>query len=469
MVTALIGKRGKMNWLNKILSKVTIKYKGGAIVSEKTKFFFRSGKKIEYINFISILIKWVFWGSIIGIAVGSTSALLLNVNDYLTDIRMKSYILPFFLPLGGIVIGYLYQYHGKESKKGNDLILEHINNDQGQIPLRMGPIVFISTFITHLLGGSTGREGAAIQMGTSIAEGVNRLFKIDKIDKKILIVSGISGGFGSAFAAPLAGTIFGMEIISLGKMKYEAIVPCFVSSFVGYLVTEGWGVKHEHHVITDVPGLTAVNIMKIILISIIFGLVSVLYSQLRHSIKSVSEKYMKNLMVRAMVGGIIIIALAYFIGTRDYLGRSVPVIEKAFLEPVDPLAFLYKIVFTAITMGTGFRGGEVIPLFVVGSTLGNALSPIINLPLSFIAALGFIAVFCGASNAPIACFIFSIELFEGKGIIYFFMACLISYIFSGHHGIYAAQKIYEPKSRLFNVPAGESITTIEEKKKNFKT
>lgn len=437
-------------------------------MSEKTKAFLSSSEKPDYINFILILIKWIFWGSIIGISVGSTSALLLNVNDYLTDTRMESYILPFFLPVGGIVIGYLYQYHGKNSEKGNDLILEHIHDGKGQIPLRMGPIVFISTFITHLLGGSTGREGAAIQMGTSIAEGVNRLFKVNKIDRMILIVSGISGGFGSAFAAPLTGTIFGMEVISLGKMKYEAIVPCFVSSFVGYLVTETWGVKHEHHVINDVPKLTAGNIMKVILISIIFGLVSALYSQLRHSIKSASEKYMKNLMIRAMVGGIIIIALTYLIGTRDYLGRGVPLVEKAFLEPVDPLMFLYKIIFTAITMGTGFRGGEVIPLFVVGSALGNTLSPIVNLPLSFIAGLGFIAVFCGASNAPISCFILSIELFEGKGIVYFFMACLISYIFSGHHGIYASQKIYEPKSRLFSIPAGESITTIEEKKKSSK-
>lgn len=436
-------------------------------MSEKAKRIFKSSEKSNYIEFALILMKWVFWGSIIGIVVGSTSALLLNTNDFLTDLRMKSYILPFFLPLGGIVIGYMYQYHGNNSRKGNDLVLEHIHHGQGQIPLRMGPIVFISTFITHLFGGSTGREGAAIQMGTSIAEAVNRIFKVDKIDRRILIISGISGGFGSAFGVPVAGTIFGMEVISLGKMKYEAIVPCFVSSFVGHLVTKAWGVRHEHHVIENIPSLTTMTIMKVILLSIIFGLTSVLYSQLRHSIKSLSEKYIKNLMLRAMFGGIIIIILTYLVGTRDYLGRGVPMVEKAFIEPVqNPLTFLYKIIFTAITMGTGFRGGEVIPLFVVGSTLGNSLAPIVNLPLSFLAALGFIAVFCGASNAPISCFIFSIEVFEGKGVVYFFMACLISYIFSGHHGIYASQKIYEPKSRLFNVPVGETITNVEERKKD---
>lgn len=437
-------------------------------MTEKIIKFFRLREMNDYIQFIYILVKWVFCGSIIGIVVGSTSALLLNTNDFLTDLRNKSYILPFFLPLGGIVIGYMYQYHGKNSRKGNDLVLEHVHHGQGQIPLRMGPIVFISTFITHLFGGSTGREGAAIQMGTSIAEAVNRIFKVDKIDRRILIISGISGGFGSAFGVPIAGTIFGMEVISLGKMKYEAIVPCFVSSFVGHLVTKAWGVTHEHHVIEDIPSLTAPNIMKVILVSIIFGVVSIIYSQLRHGIKSLSEKYIKNLMLRAMVGGIIIIVLTYIVGTRDYLGRGVPLVEKAFVEPVHPLAFLYKIIFTAITMGTGFRGGEVIPLFVSGATLGNTLAPIINLPLSFIAALGFISVFCGASNAPISCFIFSIETFNGKGVAYFFMACLISYIFSGHHGIYASQKIYEPKSRLFNIPQGETITNFEQRKKNSK-
>lgn len=434
-------------------------------MKHKRSIFLNLNEKSKYMIFTLTLMKWIFWGSIVGIAVGSTSAMLLNVNDFLTDVREKNHFLLFLLPLGGIIIGYLYQYHGNNSRKGNDLIIEHIHHGQGQIPLRMGPIVFVSTFITHLFGGSTGREGAAIQMGTSIAEAVNRIFKIDKIDRRILIMSGISGGFGSAFGAPVTGTIFGMEVISLGKMKYEAMVPCFVASFVGYLVTEAWGVKYEHHIIKSIPKLTTATAVKIIIVSIIFSFVSVLYSQLRHYVKDFSERYLKNLMIRAMIGGIIIIVLTYLIGSRDYLGRGLPIVGKAFKEHVSPFAFFNKIIFTVITMGTGFRGGEVIPLFFVGATLGNTLSNIVNLPISFLAALGLIAVFCGASNAPISCFIFSIELFEGKGVIYFFMACIISYIFSGHHGIYASQKIYEPKSRLLSLPAGETITSVEQKKK----
>ena len=435
-------------------------------MTEEKNTLLNQNEKSKYLTFVTVLIKWIFWGSIIGVVVGSTSALLLNTNDFLTKVREKNPFVIFFLPLGGIIIGYMYQYHGNNSRKGNDLVIEHIHHGQGRIPLRMGPIVFLSTFITVLFGGSTGREGAAIQMGASISEAVNRLFKIDKVDRQILIMSGISGGFGSAFGAPITGTIFGMEIISIGKTKYEAFVPCFVSSFVGYLVTETWGVDHEHHIIKSIPELTTATVLKIILVSIIFGLVSVLYSQLRHGIKIFSEKHLKNLMIRAMLGGIVIIALTYIIGSRDYLGRGLPMVDKAFEGTIPPFAFLYKLVFTAITIGTGFRGGEVIPLFFIGATLGNTLSPFFNLPASFLAALGLIAVFSGASNAPISCFLFSMEHFEGKGMIYFFMACLISFIFSGHHGIYAAQKIYEPKSRLLNLPAGESITEIEGKKRN---
>lgn len=426
------------------------------------------GQESKYRIFTVTLMKWVFWGSIIGVAVGSTSAMLLNVNDFLAKVRNENHFLLFLLPLGGIVIGYIYRYHGKGSRRGNDLILEYVHNGKEEVPLRMGPIVFICTFITHLLGGSTGREGAAIQMGTSIAEGVNKLFKVDKIDRRILVMCGISGGFGSAFGAPITGTIFGMEVIALGKMKYEAMVPCFVSSFVGHFVAEAWGVKHEHHIIKDLPNLNSMTIMKIILVSIIFSFASVLYSELRHGIKSFCDKHLKNLMVRAMIGGIIIIALTYLVGSRDYLGRGLPMVEQAFKEKVPPLAFLNKIVFTAVTMGTGFRGGEVIPLFFVGATLGNTLSTIVNLPTSFLAAIGLIAVFCGASNAPIACFVFSLELFEGKGIIFFFIACIVSYIFSGHHGIYASQEVYEPKSRMFNFVPGETITALEGKKKNSK-
>jgi H+/Cl- antiporter ClcA len=419
----------------------------------------------KYKTFFILLAKWILWGTIIGAAAGTMASLLLNVNDFLTSVREANPWLLFLLPLGGLVIGYLYTRFSKESAKGNDLIYEHVQHGQGTIPLLLGPIVFLSTFITHLFGGSTGREGAAIQMGASIAGIVNRVFKLGTLDRRILIMSGISGGFGSAFGTPLAGTVFGMEVIAIGRMQYEALVPCFIASFVGHFVTTAWGVQHEQHVIAAIPTIGTVNIMKVILVSVIFGLTSVLYSQLRHEVKALSKKYLNNLMLRAFVGGLVIIALVFIVGSRDYLGRGLPMVDQAFTAPVPPLAFLAKIVFTAVTMGSGFRGGEVIPLFFIGATMGNTLAPIINLPLSFLAAIGMIAVFCGAANTPLSVFIMSIELFEGEAVFYFFLACIISFIFSGHHGIYGAQKIYEPKSRMFNIPDGKRITFVEETKR----
>lgn len=420
----------------------------------------------SYRSFLYLLAKWVFWGSLIGAASGSTSALLLNVNDLLTDTRMDNPWLVFLLPVGGLVIGFLFKYFGNDADKGNNLIYEHIHHGFGKIPLLMGPIVFVSTFLTHLFGGSTGREGAAIQMGGSIVEAVVRLFKIDRIDRKLLLMSGISGGFGSAFGAPLSGTIIGMEVASLGKLKYEALIPCLTASYVGHLVTMAWGVEHEHHVIQSVPGLTLSVLLKVVILSIIFSLVSVLYSTLRHGIQKLSEKHLKDHRVSAFIGGLAIVALVYILGTRDYLGRGLPILNRSFEKPVAPFAFLAKLVFTAITMGTGFRGGEVIPLFFMGATLGNALTPITGLPLSFMAALGMVSVFCGATNIPLTCFIFSIEAFDGKGAEFFLLACLISYIFSGNHGVWPAQKIYEPKSRLLGLPDGKTIAETERKKED---
>lgn len=422
-------------------------------------------EKTKYKTFFSTLGKWLLWGSIIGAVSGTMSALLLNVNDFLTAVREANPWLVFLLPFGGLLIGYLYMNFSKESAKGNDLILEHVQHGQGAIPLLMGPIVFVSTFITQLFGGSTGREGAAIQMGATIAEAVNRIFRLGALDRRILVISGISGGFGSAFGTPMAGTVFGMEVIAIGRMQYEALIPCFMASFVGHFVTTAWGVEHEHLVIATVPAIDTVNIFKVVLAAVIFALASVLYSQLRHEVKALSQKYLKNLMLRTFVGGLLIIALVFVVGSRAYLGRGLPMVEQAFTGPVPPLAFLAKIVFTAITMGSGFRGGEVIPLFFVGATLGNVLAPLLNLPISFLAAIGMISVFSGAGNAPLAIFLMSIELFDGEAIFYFFIASIISFIFSGHHGIYGAQKIYEPKSRMFNIPDGKRITYVEETKR----
>lgn len=426
--------------------------------------------KLESKLFLVTMFKWIMLGGLIGLIIGSTTALLLTTNDFLGDVRKQNNWLIYFLPVAGIVIGYIYKNYGKkagnDATKGNNLVFEGVQG-KAKVLRRMGPIVYFGTFLTVLFGGSTGREGAAVQMGGSVAEGINQFFKVNPLDTTILLMSGISAGFGAAFGTPITGAIFGMEVIALGKLKYEAIVPCLIASYAGHYTTVAvWGVEHESFVIETVPKLTPLAFSKVIFLSILFSLVALLYCQLRHGIQKYSEKITnKNHIIRSFVGGLIIVALTLLIGSTEYNGRGLDMLEQSFTEEVPAYAFLAKLVFTAVTLGTGFVGGEAIPLFFMGATLGNALYAIINLPLSFLAALGMIAAFCAGANTPISAFLLALEMFDGKGIEFFFVACITSYLFSGHHGLWPSQAIYPPKSRLFSLPSGETIARIEQQKK----
>ncbi|MFC3015822.1 chloride channel protein [Virgibacillus litoralis] len=430
---------------------------------------------LKYKYFFSVLCQWIIFGSIIGIVVGSTTYFLLEINDYLgDDIRLKRDWLIFLLPFGGIIIGYIYMNYGKvllnntlnDTAELNNLVIDSVHGTK-EVPRRMGPIVYFATFITVLFGGSTGREGAAVQMGGSVAAAVNKFFKVNIFDKRLLMMSGISAGFGAAFGAPITGAVFGMEMTALGKLKFEALVPCLTASFVGhYVTTAAWGHKHKEFIIHTVPEISISTFIIVILLSVIFSLISILYCQLRHGIEKFSEKlFKKNHMKRAFFGGIVIVVLTLIVSSQDYNGRGLQMLEQSFIEDVPPFAFLAKLIFTAVTLGTGFVGGEAIPLFFIGATLGNTLHTFIDLPMSFLAALGLIAVFSGGANTPIAAFLLAMEMFDGKGLEYFFVACLVSYLFSGHHGLWPSQKIYEPKSRLYNTLRAETIENVEKKKK----
>ncbi|MGG4341302.1 voltage-gated chloride channel family protein [Paenibacillus lautus] len=422
------------------------------------KKWFEGTEKWPYALLSGYFIKWIVLGSVVGLMTGSASAFFLYSLDYVTSLRMENPWLLFFLPLGGAVVSYLYYKFGKSSTKGNNLILEQIHGGTESVPLRMAPLVLIGTLITHLFGGSAGREGTAVQMGGSLSEWFGKLICVTPADRKILLICGISGGFGSIFGTPLAGTLFGLEVLAIGLISHQALLPAFVASLVGNLIaTSLWGVSHLHYPIGEIPALSFIVIMKVVLVSILFGLTSRLFSELTHSLKRWYSYFFRNPMIKSAVGGVIIIGLVYLLGTRDYLGLGLPLIETSFTGEVSPLAFLGKILFTSLTLGAGFQGGEVTPLFAIGATLGNALSGWIGLYAPFLAALGFIAVFCGATNTPIACFIMGIELFGGEGAVYMFMACVISYLFSGHSGIYTSQQIGISKHPLLSFPLGTTL------------
>ncbi|GAE36797.1 voltage-gated chloride channel family protein [Halalkalibacter akibai] len=426
--------------------------------------------RATYFHVFFTLSKWIGLGLIVGVVIGSTTALLLTTNDFLGNTREENSWLIYFLPIAGLMVGSMYMKFGTKGKndalKGNNLIIDAIHG-KANVLRRMGPIVYLGTFITVLFGGSTGREGAAIQMGGSVAETVNKIFKMNAVDMKLLLMSGISAGFGAAFGTPITGVVFGMEMVALGKLKYEAFVPCLVASFTGhYIAVVAWGIEHETFIIQKVPELSVLSFTKVILLSIVFSLLSVLYCQLRHGIQRISEKYTKkNHIVRTFIGGLIIVALTLLIGSTDYNGRGLDMLEQAFKEDVPSYAFIAKLIFTAVTLGFGFVGGEAIPLFFMGATLGNTLYGVADLPMSFLAGIGMIATFCGGANTPIAAFLLAVELFDGKGIEYFFVATLTSYIFSGHHGLWPSQTVHDPKRRLYRVGDGLSIKEIEEQSK----
>jgi len=417
----------------------------------KNKFLTRlqyNLKKHKGVSLTLFFIKWIFLGSIVGIATGTTCTIFLKSLEIATDERTKYPWLLFLLPIGGVFISYLYKRFGKNSSKGNNLIIDCVHSGEDSIPLRMAPLVSFCTFITHLLGGSAGREGVGVQIGGSLSEWIGKLFKVDEADRKILLLCGISSGFGSIFGTPLTGTIFGLEVIAIGSMKYDALIPCFTASFVGSLVTSMLGIHHSHQIINNVPQLSFLVVLKVIIASILFGLTSVLFAELTHKFKKIFSKYLKNPMVKSFVGGIVIISLVYIVNSREYLGLSLPLITNSFEKAASPFAFLLKTIFTSLTLSFGFQGGEVTPLFVIGSTLGSALSPFLNLPVAFLAAMGYISVFCGATNTPIACFVLSIELFGSEAMPYMLMACIVSYLFSGHSTIYTSQRVAVRKYKL---------------------
>lgn len=415
------------------------------------------------------LLKWIILGSGVGILTGTASALFLKSLDAVTNLRLEHSWLLFLLPAGGALVSYLYWKFGKNSSKGNNLILEQINDGQETIPLRMAPLVLFGTLVTHLFGGSAGREGTAVQMGGSLAEWFGKLLRVGPVDRKILLICGISGGFGSIFGTPLAGTVFGLEVLAIGLISHEALIPAFVASFVGNLVTSSfWGVSHLHYSIGEVPSLDWLVVLKVVFASILFGLTSILFSELTHFLKKWYTRLFKNPMLKSAVGGFIIIGLVYMIGSRDYLGLGIPLIQSSFTENVSPFAFLFKLIFTSLTLGAGFQGGEVTPLFAIGATLGNALSGFLHLYAPFLAGLGFIAVFSGATNTPIACFLMGIELFGSEAAIYLFIASIVSYLFSGHTGIYTSQRIGISKSHFISLPGGITLSSVKGIRKKIK-
>ena len=394
----------------------------------------------ENTNLFKNFIKWFMLSILSGIIIGIVISLFLKSLQFATSTRQSYPVIILLLPFGGALVSYLYLRYGKDSSKGNNLIIERINKGEANIPFRMAPLVFFGTFITHLFGGSAGREGTGVQIGASICSKLSKILRLNEKDTTMIIISGVSSGFGVVFGTPIAGTIFGLEVSTVGKMRYEAIIPCLISSFIGNSIAKALKVHHSHYVMEVVSSSDYSIFYKVILCSILFGLVSKLFSELTGNLKKFFTKLIPKPYIKSFVGGCIVIIIALVLQTQIYLGLSLDLLQDAFNNNVVGYAFLIKLILTSITLATGFQGGEVTPLFVIGATLGNFLAPIINLPLSFLAGLGMVAVFCGGTKTPLASFAMGLELFGGGNIKYIFITCVISYVFAGKSGIYSSQE-----------------------------
>lgn len=393
--------------------------------------------------------KWILICVLIGILSGSASAFFLVSLEWVTQFRIHHDWIIWLLPIGGLLVGLSYYYWGESVVKGNNLLLEEYENPQKVIPLKMAPLVLLGTLLTHLFGGSAGREGTAVQMGGAIADQFTKLFKLDNSERKILIILGISAGFASVFGTPLAGAIFALEVLYFSKINLKSIVLSFLVAYAAYFTVEFWHVKHTHYSIPVVPEISISTFAYVIIIGVLSGFAALLFSRSTHFWSSLFSKNIKYPPLRPFIGGIVLaIAIAGF-GLTKFSGLGVPVIVDSFSNANPWYDFLLKILFTGFTLGAGFKGGEVTPLFFVGATLGSALSLIIPLPIAFLAGLGFLAVFSGATHTPIACTIMGMELFGIESGIFIAIACTIAYFSSGSVGIYKSQIVKGAKYKLY--------------------
>ena len=401
------------------------------------------------------LLQWTLWVAPVGILAGTASAGFLWLLDRVTEYRWQHPSLLYLLPLGGLIVGLIYHWSGRDAAAGNNLILDQIHTPGGGVPRRMAPLVLFGTLVTHLFGGSAGREGTAVQMGGSLASGWGRLFGATPTTQRLLLLAGVAAGFGSVFGTPLTGAIFAVEVLVIGRLDHEALVPVLLASLIGDATCSAWGIHHtSYHIDPMLPGTVLAPwdtrlILKIALVGIACGLVSRLFSAAAQQLQRLWTRICPWAPLRPVLGGIAVIALVLLLGTRDYLGLGVRGPEIYSISIVNtfqpggttPWSWAWKFIFTVVTVSSGFKGGEVTPLFFIGAALGNTLGLLMGAPVDLFAGIGFLAVFAGATNTPLACTVMGLELFGAYHTVAFALACFLAYAFSGHTGIYASQRL----------------------------
>lgn len=403
-------------------------------------------KSLHAFSYVKILIKWLISAVIVGGICGSVGVLFHFCVDFATELQKEHNWLLFFLPAAGIFIIAIYRFCKLKEDTGTNMIISSIRSSE-RVPIRMAPLIFIGTTVTHLCGGSSGREGAALQIGGSIGAFFGRVFHMDAKEVHIITMCGMSAVFSALFGTPLTATIFSMEVISVGILYYVAFIPCLIASIIAIWIGRACGISPVAYKLSSIPSLTIPTVIQIMILAVLCAVCSILFIICMHTVEKIYHKKIPNAYIRILAGGCFVILLTLLVGTRDYNGAGMNIVSDAIGGSAKPAAFLLKMIFTAITLEAGFKGGEIVPTFFIGATFGNTIGRLLGLDAGFGAAIGLISLFCGVVNCPMTSIILSVELFGSEGILLFAVACAISYMLSGYYSLYTSQKIMYSKLR----------------------
>lgn len=391
------------------------------------------------------VVRWIVLALIVGVLSGLLSAAFIEALQWATNTRTSTNWLVYTLPLAGLIVGASYYYLGRGLERGSNLLIEEIHRHSEWIPLRLTPLIFGASVVSHVAGASVGREGAALQLAAGVTDPISRRLGLNPADRSLMLITAIAGGFGSVFGVPVAGAVFALEVQRVGRVRYEALVPAFVASFVGDAVVRQLGIDHAHFPTIANVSLTPTLTWQIALFGFIAGGIAWCFSQVTHLVRDALKKYVMWYPLRPMIGGVVLAVLVLVCDWRDYQGLSFQLASQAF-EGSAAGQWITKLVLTAISIGSGFVGGEFIPLFVIGALAGASFAHIIGANVALFAIIGSVAVLAGAANTPLACTFLGLELFGGNSIMLFALVCAAAYATSGHTGIYHAQRVSAPKT-----------------------